>query len=157
MRGGIRRHYCRPMHAMSRDEWWKFASRGTRTGKVAVTRADGGPHVTPVWFVLAAEDGIDELIFTTGAGTVKGRALRRDPRLSMCVDDQQPPFSFVQFSAEATLHDDLGAMRHWSTRLGARYMGEDRGAEFGARNAVPGELLVRARITSVIAFGGLAD
>ncbi|WP_431911222.1 PPOX class F420-dependent oxidoreductase [Amycolatopsis thermoflava] len=145
------------MHALSRDEWLEFASAGTRTGKLGVTRADGSPHVTPIWFVVDPGDGADELIFNTGAESVKGRALRRDPRLSLCVDDQEPPFAFVQFTAEATLHEDLDEMLHWSTRIGARYMGEDRADEFGKRNAVPGELLVRARITKVIAYGGLAD
>ncbi|NYI91144.1 PPOX class probable F420-dependent enzyme [Amycolatopsis endophytica] len=145
------------MHALNRDDWWRFASAGTRTGKLAVTHADGSPHVTPVWFLLHANGSDDELVFTTGLDTVKGRALRRDPRLSLCVDDQQPPFSFVQFTAEANLFEDLEEMRYWSSRLGARYMGGDRAEEFGKRNAVPGEALVRARITKVIAFGGLTD
>ncbi|GHF38312.1 PPOX class probable F420-dependent enzyme [Amycolatopsis bartoniae] len=144
------------MHEMSRDEWWKFASEGTRTGKAAVVRADGSPHVTPVWFVLNETAAGDELIFNTGADTVKGRALRRDPRLSITVDDQEPPYSYVQFTAIASLSEDLGEMLPWSTAIGARYMGEDRAEEFGRRNAVPGELLVRAKITKVVAHGDLA-
>ena len=38
-----------------------------------------------------------------------------------------------------------------ATRTGARYMGADRAEEFGRRNAVPGELVVRVRPTKVIA------
>jgi hypothetical protein len=45
--------------------------------KAGVVRADGGPHVTPIWFVL---DG-DDVVFTTGATSVTGAALRRDPRM----------------------------------------------------------------------------
>lgn len=142
---------------MSRDEWRKFVSEGTRTGKVGVVRADGSPHVTPIWFVLNEGPDGDELIFNTGAGTVKGKALRRDPRLSITVDDEQPPFSYVHFTAEATLSDDLEAMLPWSIKIGARYMGADRGEEFGRRNAVEGELLVRAKITKVVAHADLAD
>lgn len=145
------------MREMSREEWWDFASAGTRTGKVAVTRADGSPHVTPIWFVLnRAADG-DELIFNTGAESVKGRALRRDPRLSLTVDDQVPPYSFVQFTAVASLHEDVDKMLPYSTAIGARYMGQDKAEAFGKRNAVPGEYLVRARITKVIALADLAD
>lgn len=135
------------MEKMTDDEWRAFVTAGTRTGKCAVTRADGAPHVTPIWFVL---DG-DHLLFNTGANTVKGRALARDPRLSVCVDDQEPPYSFVLLRAEATLVEDLDEMRRWATAIGARYMGADRAEEFGARNAVPGEYLVRARITGVVA------
>ena len=37
-----------------------------------------------------------------------------------------------------------------ATRAGGRYMGADRADEFGRRNAVPGELVVRVRPTKVI-------
>ncbi|TNC23046.1 PPOX class F420-dependent oxidoreductase [Amycolatopsis alkalitolerans] len=144
------------MHDMSREEWWKFASEGTRTGKVAVVRPDGTPHVTPVWFLLDETADGDELIFNTGVDSVKGRALRQHPRISVTVDDQEPPYSYVQFTAVASLHEDLDEMLPWSTRIGARYMGEDQGEAFGKRNAVPGEYLVRAKITRVVAHADLA-
>ncbi|WAL63069.1 PPOX class F420-dependent oxidoreductase [Amycolatopsis cynarae] len=145
------------MYEMTRAQWWEFAGTGTRTGKLGLTRADGSPHVTPIWFVLNETADGDELVFNTGRDTVKGRILRRDPRLSLVVDEQEPPYAFVQFTAVATLHEDLDEMLPFSTEIGARYMGADRGEEFGKRNAVPGEYLVRARITKVIALGGLAD
>nr|WP_024874278.1 PPOX class F420-dependent oxidoreductase [Saccharomonospora piscinae] len=145
------------MRAMSRDEWWAFAQEGTRTGKVAVVTGRGAPHVTPVWFVLTDEGPGDAVVFSTGAETVKGRALRRDPRVSIAVDDERPPYSFVQFTAEAELVDDVAALRPWAVRLGGRYMGEEQAEEFGLRNAVPGEMLVIARITRVVAYAALAE
>jgi PPOX class probable F420-dependent enzyme len=135
------------MATMTESEWRAFVSEGTRTGKIALTRKDGAPHVTPIWFVLEG----DELLFNTGKDSLKGRILRRDPRVAICVDDQEPPFSFVIIHGEATLEDDLDDMRKWATTIGGRYMGKDRGEEFGARNAVPTEYLVRVRITKVIA------
>jgi PPOX class probable F420-dependent enzyme len=135
------------MENMTDSEWRAFVSEGTRTGKAGVTRKDGAPHVTPIWFVL---DG-DDLVFTTHGESLKGRVLRRDPRLSVCVDDQTPPYSYVVIQAEARLVEDLDEMLTWATALGARYMGPDRAEEYGRRNAVPGEYLVRARITKVIA------
>jgi PPOX class probable F420-dependent enzyme len=140
------------MQQMTDDEWREFVSTGTRTGKAAVTRADGSPHVTPIWFVL---DGAD-LVFTTWHESVKGRALARDPRLSICVDDQTPPFSYVVLHGTATLSDDLDELRRWATTIGGRYMGADRAAEYGARNGVPGEYLVRLRIAKVIAQRDIA-
>ncbi|MEC3976681.1 PPOX class F420-dependent oxidoreductase [Amycolatopsis sp. H20-H5] len=145
------------MHEMSRGEWWEFASAGTRTGKLGVTRKDGTPHVTPIWFLLNEADGHDELIFTTVTAGLKGKALLRDPRLCLCVDDQLPPYSFVQFTAEASLHHDLDEMRDWATRLGGRYMGAEQAEDYGKRNADPGESLVRAKITRVVARAGIAD
>lgn len=137
---------------MSETEWREFVSVGTRTGKVAVVGRDGGPHVTPIWFVL---DG-DDVVFTTPSSSVKAAALRRDPRLAICVDDQEPPYAYVMIRGTATLSEEPGELRKWATILGGRYMGADRAEEYGARNAVPGELLVRVRVTKVVAERGVA-
>ncbi|NEB93545.1 PPOX class F420-dependent oxidoreductase [Streptomyces bauhiniae] len=140
-------------HKMTDEEWRAFVSYGTRTGKVATVRADGSPHIAPIWFLL---DG-DELVFNTGEETVKGRNLARDPRVALCVDDDRPPFSFVVLNGQARLSEDLDEIRRWATRIAARYMGEDRAEEFGARNAVPSELLVKVHIDHVVAVQDLAD
>jgi PPOX class probable F420-dependent enzyme len=138
---------------MTDAQWREFVSYGTRTGKLSTVRADGSPHVAPIWFVL---DG-DELVFNTGKNTVKGRNLIRDGRVALCVDDDRPPYSFVVVRGRARVSEDLDEIRHWATRIGARYMGEERAEEFGARNGVPGELLVRVAIDRVLAERDLAD
>ncbi|MFK0259816.1 PPOX class F420-dependent oxidoreductase [Streptomyces angustmyceticus] len=140
-------------HKMTKDEWQRFLSEGTRTGKLATVRADGSPHIAPVWFLLDGE----ELVFNTGADTVKGRNLARDGRMALSVDDEQPPFAFVSVQGTARIGDDLAEVRHWATRIAARYMGEDRAEEYGARNGVPGEVVVRVRIDKVVAFAGVAS
>ncbi|MGV9696525.1 PPOX class F420-dependent oxidoreductase [Streptomyces sp. NPDC003470] len=138
---------------MTDDEWQAFASHGTRTAKLSTVRADGSPHVAPVWFLL---DG-DEVVFNTGRDTVKGRNLTRDGRVALCVDDDRPPFGFVVLQGRARTSEDLGELRHWATRIAARYMGEERAEEFGARNGVPGELLVRVTVDKVMALKDVAD
>ncbi|MDF3299400.1 PPOX class F420-dependent oxidoreductase [Streptomyces tropicalis] len=138
---------------MSDEEWRAFVSHGTRTAKLSTVRADGSPHIAPVWFLL---DG-DEVVFNTGKDTVKGRNLARDGRVSLCVDDDRPPFTFVVLQGRALLSEDLEEVRGWATRIAGRYMGEDRAEEFGARNGVPGELLVRVAIDKVVALKDLAD
>jgi PPOX class probable F420-dependent enzyme len=105
-----------------------------------------------MWFVL---DG-DDLIFTTGAETVKGKTLARDPRVAICVDDERPPFAFVMIEGTATLSSDLDELLVWATRIGGRYMGEDSAESFGRRNAVPGELLVRVTAERVVAQADIA-
>ena len=132
---------------MTEEEWRGFVSYGTRTAKLCTVRADGSPHVAPIWFLV---DG-DEVVFNTGARTVKGRNLARDGRVSLCVDDDRPPFSYVVLQGRARLSEDPGELRHWAARIGARYMGEERAAEFGERNGVPGELLVRVGIEKILA------
>ena len=138
---------------MTEQEWQAFVMEGTRTGKVATARKDGRPHVVPVWFVLDRED----IVFTTGATSIKGQALRRDRYACMCVDDQVPPFSFVMIEGPVALSTDPEELREAATQIGRRYMGEARGEEFGARNATPGELLVRLRPEHVLAQAELAD
>ena len=130
-----------------------FLSEGTRTAKLGYLAADGRPLVAPVWFVV---DGRD-LVFNTGRDTAKGRALARDPRVVICVDDERPPFSFVQVQGTASTSEDPDQLIAVATRIGGRYMGAERAEEFGRRNGVPGELIVRVAPTKVIAAFNLAD
>ncbi|MEU4483096.1 PPOX class F420-dependent oxidoreductase [Micromonospora sp. NPDC023966] len=138
---------------MSDEGWRAFVTAGTRTGKLATVRADGSPHVAPIWFVL---DG-DDLVFNTGRSSVKGRNLARDPRAALSVDEERPPYAFVTVRGPVTVIDDPVESLPWSTRIAARYMGAERAEEYGRRNAVPGELLVRLRAEHVTGFTGIAD
>lgn len=137
---------------MSTAQAYEFLAHGTRTGKVATVRADGRPHVAPIWFVV---DGTD-LVFMTGVETVKGRTLRRDPRVALTVDLEEPPYAFVLVEGTVTLSDDLEAMLGHSIAIGERYMGPELGEQFGRRNAVAGELLVRIRPDKIVAVADLA-
>jgi PPOX class probable F420-dependent enzyme len=120
---------------------------GTRTGKLSYRAADGRPLVVPVWFVI--EDGA--LVFNTGKATAKGQALARDPRTAVCVDLEQPPYGFVQVQGVAELSEDPAELLRTATAIAARYVGPERAEEFGRRNGVPGELVVRLRPTKVLA------
>lgn len=132
---------------MTPDEISQFLRDGTRTAKLATIGANGAPHVMPVWFVL--DDA--QLVFTTGAETVKGRNLRRDPRVALVVDDDRPPFAFVHVRGHVTISEDLDKLIRFATAIGERYMGHERAEEFGRRNGVPGELLVHVIPKRVIA------
>ncbi len=142
------------MRRMSEAEWKAFLTEQPRTGKLATVRKDGRPHVAPIWYDLD-DDG--SIVFTTGADTLKGKAIRRDPRVCLCVDDERPPFSFVILEGKVEVSEDLDELMIWATRIGGRYMGSEQADAFGRRNAVPGELLVRLRPASVVAQAGIAD
>ena len=136
------------MPKMTDAEWREFVCSGTRTGKLATTRADGRPHVVPIWFVL---DG-DDLVFNTGAETIKGRSLARTGWASICVDDDRPPYSFVTVSGPVSIGTDVDEMLTYATRIGGRYMGAEVAEQFGRRNAVPEELLVVVTPTKIVGY-----
>lgn len=125
----------------------EFLTRGTRTGKLGYLSGDGRPLVAPIWFVVEG----DEVVFNTGASTAKGRYLARDRRVAMCVDLEEPPYGFVQIQGEAVLSTDPDELVRVATEVGRRYMGDERAEEFGRRNGVPGELVVRVRPSKIIA------
>jgi hypothetical protein len=141
------------MTEMTPEQIRSFLSAATRTGKLAVVRADGRPLVTPVWFVLDQDD----VVFMTYKTSGKGRALRRDPRVSMVVDEERPPYAFVLVEGEVTISEEPDELLHWATVIGGRYMGRDRAEEYGRRNSVPGELLVRLRPSRIVGMAGVAD
>jgi len=136
------------MGEMTKDEYKEFMLEGTKTGKIATVRKDGSPHVVPIWYDI---DG-DDLVFTTGGDSVKAKNMKRDQRVCLTVDDQTPPYSFVQIEGKASFSDDSKDLLYWATRIGGRYMGEDLAESFGKRNGVAGELLVRVAPTKIIAY-----
>jgi PPOX class probable F420-dependent enzyme len=138
---------------MGDEERRAFLLAGTRTGVLSTVRRDGRPHAAPIWFVL---DG-DTVVFTTGHDTVKGRNLRRTGQAALTVDDGAPPYSFVSITGTAEISEDVDEMLPWATLLGARYMGADRAEDFGRRNAVPGELLIRLVPDHMVALRGISE
>jgi PPOX class probable F420-dependent enzyme len=152
-----------PHHPMTHDELvGLLTGEPAHTGKLATVRADGRPHVAPIWFVLDTstadtDSPIGDLVFNTDANSLKGKALRRDPRASLCVDDERPPFSFASIEGVVSLSEDLDEVARWATIIGGRYMGADRADAYGRRNGVAGELLVRLRPTHIASAADLAD
>lgn len=137
------------------DGWWQafVAASPARTAKLATVRLDGSPHIAPVWVAL---DG-DDVVFMTSADTVKGKAILRDPRVCLCWDDERPPFSFVTVTGTVVTSTEPEELHRWATVIGGRYMGAERAEEFGRRNAVPPEMVVRVRPTKVVAKVAVSD
>ena len=140
------------MQDMNEAEIRSFLTDTIRTGKLATVRADGRPHVAPIWFAL---DGND-LLFTTWHTSVKAKNMQHDPRVSLCVDDESPPFAFVIIEGTVEITEDADDLLQWATRIGGKYMGQDQAEAFGKRNGVEGELLVRLTPTKIIATKDLA-
>ena len=141
------------MQEMTTEEYRSFLLDRARTASLARVRADGRPHVAPIWFDL---DG-DTFVFTTWETTVKARNMRRDARVSLCVDDDEPPFSFVLVEGNAEMTSGDPDHLHWATRIAGRYIGAELAEAYGRRNTVPGEMLVRVTPSSIVARKNIAD
>ncbi len=135
--------------------WWKTFIDGlpAHTAKLAVVRADGSPLVAPVW---VDRDG-DQVVFMTSAETIKGKAILRDGRVSLCLDNETPPFDFVTISGTPTTSTDPDDLIYWGTRIAGRYMGDELAEQYGMRNAVPPEMVVWVTPTSIVAKTNVAD
>jgi len=141
------------MKEMSKEEIQTSLVSGTLTGKISTVRKDGRPHVVPIWFILDKDDSNIKVVFTTGQDSLKAKHKLRDPRVSLCVDDQTPSFSFVLIDGIADINKepDLREILKWATKIAGRYMGQDNAEAYGKRNAVKGEFLIRIRPTKIIA------
>jgi len=143
---------------MSPEEVVAFMRHGTRTGKLAVTRKDGRPHIAPVWFDVDVATG--EFVFVMGKESLKARCIRRDPRVAICVDTMEMPYDFARIDGVASISgfdEDPAAMLHWATETCRRYVGDERAEEFGHRNATGDEVLVRVRPNNYVGATGITD
>jgi PPOX class probable F420-dependent enzyme len=152
------------MAEMSEKEIRRFLMQGTFTGKLATVKKDGSSHIVPIWFVLDGsnkngngdrKDG--DIIFTTNGSSVKAKNIERDNRVSICVDDQTPPFSFVTVYGTAKIHHyRQNELFRFATRIARRYMGKDNAEDYGRRNSAEGEVLVRIKAKRIIAEKDIA-
>jgi PPOX class probable F420-dependent enzyme len=155
------------MAAMSIEEIKKFLMQGTFTGKLATTKKDGSSHVVPVWFVFDSnnngrlsereKEGYDDIIFTTNSGSTKARNIQRDNRVSICVDDQTPPFSYVVIYGTARIeHSQQTELFRFATKIAQRYMGKEVAELYGKRNSTEDEVLVRIKPIRIISEKNIA-
>ncbi|MGD9533596.1 MAG: PPOX class F420-dependent oxidoreductase [Candidatus Nitrosocosmicus sp.] len=156
---------------MSKEEIIDFLNQGAMTAKVSTASASGVPHVAPVWFMIDnnnnnrssrpknRDDRDLVLVFTTSEKSVKAKQLLGNPKVSVCIDDQKPPFSFVIINgiAEIEHNPDHDVLLKYTTKLAEKYMGKENSERFGRRNAVEGELVVRIKPTKIIAQKNVSD
>ncbi len=144
---------------MSKEEIARFVMQGTFTGKLATVRKDGSSHVVPIWFVLDNENSkrrrrIGNIIFTTYSTSVKANNIRRNNRVSICIDDQTRPFSFVTIFGSAKIHIyKQKEVLKWATKIAERYMGKKNAEAYGRRNSSEDAVLVRINPTRILLFG----
>ncbi len=140
---------------MSKAEIAIFLMQGTFTGKLATVKKDGSPHAVPIWFVLDNKNSrgkIGNIILTTAETSIKAINIRQDGRVSICVDDHTPPFSFVTIFGIAKVHPyKHKEVLKWATKIAERYMGKNNAEAYGKRNSEEGLVLVRIKPTRILA------
>ena len=63
----------------------------------------------------------DDILFLTNAETVKGRNLLREPRVTLVIDDETPPFAFVMIEGTAVVSRDVTNLDQVARRISQRY------------------------------------
>ncbi len=140
---------------MTDEERREFLAEGTRTAVFVTVRPDGRPHAVPIWF---ATDG-DDIVVNLGIDTVKGRALKENPRVSVVADDATPPYAFVTVEGVAEISEDPAEIRRGSALIAERYLAEagkeaiDGWLEYATS---PGKVLVRVRPDHFVAIAKVA-
>ena len=156
------------MTEMSKAEIGRFLMQGTFTGKLATVKKDGSSHVVPIWFVLDNRNNNSssrgggkigrDIILTTSDTSVKAQNIQRDNRVSICIDDQIPPFSFVTIFGTAKIQPyKQKEVLRWATKIAERYMGKDNAEEYGKRNSEEGLVLVRIKPRRILAEKDIAS
>ncbi len=93
---------------------------------LATYRRDGGVLLSPVWH-LWRDGGFDVLSYPTD---IKVRHLRNDPRASILVYDNEPPYRGIEIRATAALSeiDTSATVRD----MAVRYLGPEAGEAYAA-------------------------
>ena len=91
-----------------------------RFAVLATLNEDGTPQLTTMWYLLE-DDGT--VLMNTKVGRAKERNMRRDPRISVCIEDG---YIYVTLSGKVEMIDDPEIAQRDIFRLSSRYHGEEK-------------------------------
>src|SRR5690242_7958796 len=95
-----------------------------RVAVLATYRRDGTVLLSPVWHEWH-DNGFNVV---TGSGGVKAQHLRRDPRASIVVCEDDPPYRGLEL--RATAHLSVPEDRSIIRRIATRYLGPEAGGQY---------------------------
>ncbi len=114
-----------------------------RVATLATINPDGTPLLTPLWY---ARDGND-LWIVVGPDSPKARNIRRDPRVTLVVLDNDQGYTYVTVRGRARLESGEDGAR--PREMAVRYLGEERGERFAARDYIREEVVCRVTVERV--------
>ena len=97
--------------------------------KVGCLTEDGAPYVVPTWYEWDGQD----FWMVPRARSAWARYLQRDPRVSLCIDQEQPPHGRVQVQGRAEIVEEPNVGGQWvpiAERMAARYLGPVDGPRY---------------------------
>jgi len=107
---------------LSRSEWEKFL-RGRHVCVLATLGPAGEPVLTPIWYLY--RDG--RMLMRTGARSIKALNVARDPRATVCVQDERPPYASVVVYGRAAIEPENPGM---AAEIARHYLGAVAGAAY---------------------------
>ena len=114
----------------------RFVDR-PRIARLGTANRDGTPHIAPVWYKFDAGD----FLVLTERGSQKHKNIERDPRVTLCIDDERPPYHTVLVRARVAVEEAPG--REWREALAISYLGEESGRRYIAENMHPNDVMLR--------------
>jgi len=122
---------------MTREEREQFLA-GVHVGVLSVAAPDGaGPLTVPVWYSYQP-GGLVNVI--TGSGTRKASAIRAAGRLSLCAQDERPPYKYVTVEGPVAIEE---ASHDERLDLARRYLGSEGGEAYVSANPTGGQIVCR--------------
>ncbi|MCU1496283.1 MAG: hypothetical protein JWM47_236 [Acidimicrobiales bacterium] len=92
--------------------------RAPRIAVLSYVRADGRPNQSPIWYTYRT----GTFFMSTVTGSPKHRALLRDPRICLTIQDERPPYRAIIADGVAAL-TPLDAAADPTARMAVRYFG----------------------------------
>ncbi len=123
--------------SLSPQQMQAFLSE-TRMAVVATIDRNGQPHAVPTWY----EYDSGSIVFHTGISSHKYANLRRDPRLTFCIEDRTLPYKAVIVKGRAEMEERTDDER--TRRMAVRYLGEAIGNRYA--DGLKGSVVVVVRV-----------
>jgi PPOX class probable F420-dependent enzyme len=116
---------------------------------LATVKADGSPHVAPVWFQY--QNG--QIRIVTQTNSVKTRNIQHEPRVSLSVAIHERPYKYVLVNGTAELSKE--GIPELTRALAIHYQGGQEGNEYADRVLVEMDFyLITITPTKIISWNG---
>lgn len=110
---------------------------------LATINRDGSPQQTVMWYELID----DQIMMNTAAGRLKESNIQRDPRVSVCVEDE---YNYVTLEGRAELDHDPDRAQDDIARLARRYHPPEKAEQLIEKFRNEERVSIRVRIDNVI-------
>jgi PPOX class probable F420-dependent enzyme len=97
--------------------------KGKNFACLATLMSDGSPHVTPTW--IGFDEGSGSIIICTVEGRIKHKNVSIDPRVAICIIDENNPYNMGFIKGRVIETTKEGAVEH-TDRLAKKYLGVDK-------------------------------